>query len=67
MNLSHTESTQTGKKVTTSKLGPLVEVVIWGEKVDISETTINKFLHGQGYTAPTMVGLYEVHHHSVTS
>lgn len=43
MNLTHTESSEKGKKATTLKLGSLAEVVVRDDRVDILETTINRF------------------------
>lgn len=67
MNLETIKSSKKGKKVVATKFGPLAEVVVWGEKVNISETTTNMFLHGPEHSTPTTVGLYDGRHHSVTS
>ncbi|KAH0781459.1 hypothetical protein KY290_001057 [Solanum tuberosum] len=67
INLAYTESSKKWKKTTTSKLGRQVQEIVRGERVDISENTINRFLHGLNYTAPTTLGQYKGCHNFVTS
>ncbi|KAH0709206.1 hypothetical protein KY284_010633 [Solanum tuberosum] len=57
---AHTEITKKGKKAFATTWPPLAEVVFRGEAVDISETTLKKFLHGPEYTTPSIVGLLRV-------
>ncbi|KAH0773539.1 hypothetical protein KY290_010676 [Solanum tuberosum] len=64
---AHTEITKKGKKAVATTWPPLAEVVLRGEVVDISETTLKRFLHGPEYTTPSIVGLFEGRHHAVAS
>uniref|UniRef100_M1DTY9 Integrase core domain containing protein n=1 Tax=Solanum tuberosum TaxID=4113 RepID=M1DTY9_SOLTU len=51
----------------SSSEGPLNSIMVRGKSIDISETTINRMLHGPEYTTPTLVDLFEGKHHAVTS
>ncbi|KAH0689073.1 hypothetical protein KY289_016431 [Solanum tuberosum] len=62
-----TETTNRGQKAFASTWGPLNSIVVWGKSVDISETTINRMLHGPEYTIPSSVGIFEGKHHVVIS
>ncbi|KAH0715133.1 hypothetical protein KY284_008038 [Solanum tuberosum] len=59
------EASKKRKKVATLRSAPLDEVFIHGAWMDISKTSINRFLHGPEYNTPIVVGLYENCHHSV--
>lgn len=65
--VAHTETTKKGKKTVTTTWTSLAQVIVRDEVVEISETTINMFLHGPEYTTTTTMGLFEGHHHTVTS
>lgn len=49
------------------KFPPLYHVQLQGMGVDISETTILQFLHGQEFTESPPIELYEHRHFLVTS